>query len=81
MKSIKIRLEFNNEQQTNALQHCGVARHAWNWGLSVCKAALERKEKCPSAIDLHKKLVAAVKMKIRGTMMYLNALLNKPCAT
>jgi putative transposase len=61
MKSIKIRLELNNEQQTNALQHCGVARHAWNWGLSVCKAALERKEKCPSAIDLHKKLVAEVK--------------------
>ena len=61
MKSVKIRLEFNNEQRTYALQHCGVARHAWNWGLSVCKLALENKEKVPSAIDLHKKLVAEVK--------------------
>ena len=61
MKSIKIRLELNNEQKTYALQHCGVARHAWNWGLSICKMALENKEKVPSAIDLHKKLVAEVK--------------------
>ena len=61
MKSVKIRLEFNNEQRTYALQHCGVARHAWNWGLSVCKMALENKVKVPSAIDLHKKLVAEVK--------------------
>jgi putative transposase len=61
LKSLKVRLEFNNEQQTYARQHCGVARHAWNWGLSVCQAALERNEKCPSAIDLHKKLVAEVK--------------------
>ena len=61
MKSIKIRLELNNAQKTYALQHCGVARHAWNWGLSVCKMALENKEKVPSAIDLHKKLVSEVK--------------------
>ena len=61
MKSIKVRLELNNEQRTYALQHCGVARHAWNWGLSVCKMALENKEKVPSAIDLHKRLVAEVK--------------------
>ena len=61
MKSIKVRLELNNEQSTYALQHCGVARHAWNWGLSVCKLALENKEKLPSGIDLHKKLVKEVK--------------------
>jgi len=34
MKSLKIRLEVNNKQQTMMFQHCGVARHAWNWGLA-----------------------------------------------
>lgn len=61
MKSIKIRLELNNKQQTYALQHCGVARHAWNWGLSVCKTALANNEPIPSPIDLHKLLVKDVK--------------------
>lgn len=61
MKSIKIRLELNNKQHTKALQHCGVARHAYNWGIDVCENAYENKEKLPSAIDLHKKLVAEVK--------------------
>lgn len=61
MKSIKIRLKLNNTQRTYALKHAGVARHAWNWGLSICKAALENKEKIPSAIDLHKLLVRDVK--------------------
>lgn len=59
--SRKIRLELNNEQATLAAKHAGVARHAYNWGLAVCKKAYEQKEKRPSAIDLHKKLVAEVK--------------------
>jgi len=61
MKSLKIRLELNNKQQTLARQHAGVARHAYNWGVSVCQQAFERKQKIPSAIDLHKRLVAEVK--------------------
>ena len=61
MKSVKIRLELNDKQKTYALQHCGVARHAWNWGLNLCKTALENKEPIPSAIDLHKLLVKDVK--------------------
>ena len=61
MKSCKIRLELNDRQNTLAAKHAGVARHAYNWGLAVCKTALENKEKLPSAIDLHKKLVAEVK--------------------
>lgn len=61
MKSIKVRLELNNEQATKAVKHAGCARHAYNWGVDVCRKAFEAKEKIPSAIDLHKKLVAEVK--------------------
>ncbi len=61
MKSVKIRLELNNKQQTYALKHCGVARYAWNWGLNICKTALGSKKKLPSAYDLHKLFVKDVK--------------------
>jgi putative transposase len=63
MQSLKIRLELNNKQKTLALQHAGVARHAYNWGLDVCNKAFKNKEKRPTSIDLHKKLVAEVKKK------------------
>lgn len=49
-------------------QHAGVARHSYNWGLALTKQILdhnranpEEKIKFPSAIDLHKWLVALVK--------------------
>lgn len=61
MKSLKVRLELNNQQATMAAKHAGCARHAYNWGVAVCQKAFEAKEKIPSAIDLHKKLVAEVK--------------------
>jgi putative transposase len=52
---------LNNKQESYARQHCGVARHAWNWALGLCKEKLDKKEKLPSAIDLHKLLVKDVK--------------------
>lgn len=61
MKSLKIRLELNNKQLTLCHKHAGVARHAYNWGVAECQKAFERNEKIPSAIDLHKRLVAEVK--------------------
>lgn len=61
MKSLKIRLELNDKQSTLASKHAGVARHAYNWGLSVCQTKYKNGEKRPSSIDLHKKLVAEVK--------------------
>jgi putative transposase len=61
MKSLKVRLELNNRQATMALKHSGTARHAYNWGIEVCVKAYEAKETIPSAISLHKKLVAEVK--------------------
>ncbi len=71
MKSVKIRIEFNNKQKTFAMQHCGVARHAWNYSLDICKnielsnkdLPKDKKVKLPSAIDLHKIIVKDVKSK------------------
>ncbi|MFS8831539.1 helix-turn-helix domain-containing protein, partial [Synechococcus sp. R8-2] len=37
----RTRLELNNRQKTLAAQHAGVARHAYNWGLAICRQALE----------------------------------------
>jgi len=72
MKSLKIRLELNDKQATLAAKHAGVARHAYNWGLDVCKKAYLNGEKRPSAIDLHKKLVAEVKKKMLGITKFPN---------
>ncbi|WP_254564909.1 transposase [Oscillatoria sp. HE19RPO] len=61
MKSFKTKLDLNNRQRTLMAKHAGVARHAWNWGLATCKETYEAEGKLPSAIDLHKRLVAEVK--------------------
>ncbi len=61
MKSFKTKLNLNNRQRTLMAKHAGVARHAWNWGLATCKEIYEAGGKLPTAIDLHKKLVAEVK--------------------
>ncbi|WP_245602658.1 transposase [Gloeothece verrucosa] len=49
-------------------KHAGVARHAYNWGLGLTKQILDhnkvnpdQKIKFPTAIDLHKWLIALVK--------------------
>ena len=60
----KTELKLNNYQITFLLKHCGVSRHAWNWGLALTKQILEHNQnnpnyqiKFPTAIDLHKNLV------------------------
>jgi len=64
----KTELKLNNKQRTQLSKHCGVARHAWNWGLALTKNILDHnkanpanKVKFPTAVDLHKWLVAMVK--------------------
>jgi putative transposase len=64
----KTELKLNNQQRVKFAKHSGVARHAWNWGLALTKQILEHnnalpdsKIKFPTAIDLHKWLVALVK--------------------
>jgi len=64
----KTELKLNNSQRILLSKHAGTARHAWNWGLGLTKQILDNnkanpsdKIKFPSAIDLHKWLVALVK--------------------
>jgi putative transposase len=64
----KTELKVNSTARVLLAKHAGVARHAWNWGNRLCKDILENnknnpfdKIKFPSAIDLHKWLVALVK--------------------
>ena len=64
----KTELKLNNQQRIALIKHCGVARHAWNWGLALTLEILDHnktnpdsKIKFPTAIDLHKWLVALVK--------------------
>ena len=64
----KTELKLNNQQRTRLAQHAGTARHAYNWGLALTKQILahnqtnpEAQIKFPTAIDLHKWLVALVK--------------------
>ena len=64
----KTELKLNNQQRTLLAKHAGVARHAYNWGLGLTKQILDHNQqnpdekiKFPTAIDLHKWLVALVK--------------------
>ncbi|MDY7003923.1 MAG: RNA-guided endonuclease TnpB family protein [Cyanobacteriota bacterium] len=64
----KTELHPTNQQKTLLAKHAGVARHAYNWGLWLTRNILDHnsnnpdsKLKFPTAIDLHKLLVAMVK--------------------
>jgi putative transposase len=57
MKSIKVRLELNNEKRSLAAQHAGTARYAYNWGLERSQQAYQALGKRPTAVDLHKEWV------------------------
>ena len=69
MRSFKTELDLNNQQKTLCARHAGTARHAYNWGLVLCKQVLAHnkinaadKIKFPTAVDLHKLMVATVKV-------------------
>jgi putative transposase len=57
MKSLKVRLEFNNEKRSLAAQHAGAARYAYNWGLEKSQKTYQATQKRPTAVDLHKEWV------------------------
>jgi putative transposase len=66
--AFKTELKLNSHSSTLLAKHAGTARHAYNWGLGLCKQILdnnkanpEEKIKFPTAIDLHKWLVKIVK--------------------
>jgi len=53
-QAFRFELEPNSAQLQAILKHIGAARFAFNWGLEIVKRALEKKEKIPSAPELHK---------------------------
>lgn len=64
----RTQIKPNKHQLVLLSENAGTARHAWNWGLVLTKQILEynknnpeEKIKFPTAIDLHKWLVALVK--------------------
>lgn len=56
LRAYKTEIKVNNKQNSLLLQHLGCARWAFNWALSKKKGALDRKEKIPNAIELHREL-------------------------
>lgn len=59
--SFKTELKPTNKQLTLFRKASGIARHAYNWACATVQECLENKEKAPSAIDLHKRLVSEIK--------------------
>ncbi len=59
--SFKTELKPNNKQLTLFRKASGIARHAYNWACATVQECLANKGKTPSAIDLHKRLIAEVK--------------------
>ena len=43
----KTELKLNNLQRTVLLKHCGVSRHAWNWGLALTREILKHNSTNP----------------------------------
>ncbi|MEH1928101.1 MAG: RNA-guided endonuclease TnpB family protein [Nostoc sp.] len=65
----KTEVKVNKNRCLLLAKHAGTARHAWNQGLALCSELLkhnranpEDKIKFPTAIDLHKWLVASIKV-------------------
>ena len=58
MRSYKTELDLNNNQISDCVQFSGAARWAYNWGLRRCIENRGLGIKHPSAIDLHKELIA-----------------------
>ncbi|MEN9244066.1 MAG: helix-turn-helix domain-containing protein [Gloeomargarita sp. DG02_5_bins_242] len=65
MLSFKTELKPNNKQATLFKKAAGIARHAYDWACATVQNCLDNGEKVPSAIDLHKRLVAEVKPNCR----------------
>jgi len=56
LAACKTRLEPNKSQRAALMNHAGAARFAYNWGLSVRRAAYEADKTSLNAISLHKLL-------------------------
>jgi putative transposase len=54
VQAFRFELDPNCATRVALAKHVGAARFAYNWGLARCLEALERGERIPSAMDLHK---------------------------
>jgi putative transposase len=61
VRGYKTELDLNNAQITVCLQHAGVARFTYNWGLRRYMSEYAAGRKTPTAIGLHKELNALKK--------------------
>lgn len=64
LRAYKVELDINNKQRAALLQHAGVARFAYNWGLRRKIDAYKATGKSPTAIDLHRELNALKKTEL-----------------
>jgi putative transposase len=55
-RAYKVELDPNNNQRTALMQHCGAARHVYNWGLEQKQKDYKETGKSPGAMELHRRL-------------------------
>jgi len=55
-RGYKTELDPNNKQRTLLAKNAGAARFAYNWALDIKREAMEKREKIPNAIELHRRL-------------------------
>jgi putative transposase len=63
-RAYKTELDLNDRQITACRQHAGAARWAYNWGLQVKQERYKATKKRPTAIDLHRELIALKKTQV-----------------
>ncbi|KKN66696.1 hypothetical protein LCGC14_0468820 [marine sediment metagenome] len=57
----KTELKLNNQQASFCARHAGTARWSFNWALRRCIDVYQATEKRPTAIDLHREIIAMKK--------------------
>ncbi len=57
----KVELKLNDKQRSFCARHAGTARWSFNWALRRCIDTYQETKKKPSAIDLHREIIAMKK--------------------
>lgn len=57
----KVELKLNNRQKSFCARHAGTARWSYNWALRRCIDEYKATDKRPTAIDLHREIIAMKK--------------------
>ena len=55
-RGYKTEIAPNNKQRTLLAKNAGAARYAYNWALNLKREAMQKREKIPNAIELHRQL-------------------------